>query len=70
MIDGSQRVEFRGVVVLDHAGLVLRCQINDKIVGVPPLRMLPGSTLRWAGDVGSLVLPRDVAENLGLISRA
>ena len=70
MIDGSQRVEFRGVVVLDHAGLVLRCDINGRIVGVPFLRMLPGSTVRWAGDIGYLVLPRDVAENLGLISRA
>jgi len=70
MIDGPQRVEFRGVLVLDHAGLVLRCRINDKIVAVPPLRMLPGSTVGWAGDVGSLVLPRDVAENLGLIPRA
>ena len=70
MIDGSQRVEFRGVLVLDHAGLVLRCDINGRIVGVPFLRMLPGSTVRWAGDVGSVVLPRDVAENLGLIPRA
>ena len=66
MIDGSQRVEFRGVLVLDHAGLELRCDINGRIVGVPFLRMLPGSTVRWAGDIGTLVLPRDVAQNLGL----
>jgi hypothetical protein len=53
--------------VLANTGLVLRCRIDGKVVALPPLRRLLGSTVLWAGDVGKLVLPRDVAENLGLV---
>ena len=52
MIDGSQRVEFDGVEVLANTGLVLRCRIDGKVVALPPLRRLLGSTVLWAGDVG------------------
>jgi hypothetical protein len=67
MIDGSQRVEFDGVEVLGNTGLVLRCRVDGKVVSFPPLRRLPGSTVPWPGDVGRLILPRYVAENLGLV---
>ena len=65
-MDEPQRVEFRDVVILGTSKGMVRCQVDGKVVGVPRLRMLPGSTARWAGDVGTLVLTRYVAENLGL----
>jgi len=41
--------------------------VGEKIVAVPPLRMLPGTTISQTGDHGRLVLPRELALNLGLI---
>jgi hypothetical protein len=65
-MNGADRVEFPNVEVLDASGLVLRCRIGDKIVGVPPLRLLPGTTIGQTGDRGMLVLEREVARDLGL----
>jgi hypothetical protein len=67
MIDGSTRVEFDDVEVVRHAALILMCRVGDKVVAVPPLRMLPGTTISRTGDHGRLILPREVALNLGLI---
>jgi hypothetical protein len=70
MMDGVDRSEseFFNVEVLDASGLLWRCRIDGKIVGVPPLRLLPGTTIvARTGHRGTLVLDREVAENLGLI---
>ena len=67
MIDGSTRVAFDDVEVVRHAALILMCRVGEKIVAVPPLRMLPGTTISQTGDHGRLVLPRELALNLGLI---
>ena len=67
MMDGSRRVEFDNVEIVRDTGLVLMCRVGVQIVGVPPLRMLPGTTIRAVGDRGRLVLPREVALNIGLI---
>lgn len=66
MTDGTERIEIENVEVLDPSGLLMRCRVGDKVVGVPPLRILPGTQIRWKGDRGRLVLPLDVAVNLGL----
>ena len=67
MIDGSQRVEFRDVEVVRDTSLILICRVGTKTVGVPPRRMLPGTEIARPGDRGRLVLPREVALNLGLL---
>ena len=67
MIDGSDRVEFDDVEVVSHAALLVTCRVGQKVVAVPPLRMLPGTTIAQTGDRGRLVLRREVALNLGLI---
>jgi len=66
MTDGTRRVEFDDVEVI-NAGLVLWCRVNGAIVAIPPLRLLPGTEIRMAGDRGRLVLPEDVAADLGLL---
>jgi hypothetical protein len=40
---------------------------RGKFVGVPALRVLPGTEVARRGDRGHLVLPADLAEKLGLI---
>ncbi len=42
------------------------CQVGDKVVGVLPPHMLPGSDVSRAGDRGRLVLSRPTAVDLGL----
>jgi len=42
------------------------CEIGVRVVAVPPLRILPGTTVSQTGDRGRLVLPPDVAHRLGL----
>jgi len=66
MMDGTDRMEFSDVEVLGSSGLVMRCRVNGKLVGVPPLRLLPGTTIARAGDRGLLVLGREMARELGL----
>jgi hypothetical protein len=66
MIDGADRMEFPDVEVLDDSRLLLRCRVDGKIVGVPPLRLLRGTTIARAGDRGMLVLEREMARELGL----
>jgi hypothetical protein len=66
MMNGADRVEFPDVEVLDAGGPVLKCRIDGRIVLVPPLRMLPGTTIRRMDDRGMLVLERELAIELGL----
>ncbi|HKA27941.1 MAG TPA: hypothetical protein VKH82_01100 [Candidatus Binatia bacterium] len=69
MMNGADRIEFTDVEVIDGGSLVLKCRIGDKIVHVPPLRMLPGTTISMhgTGRRGTLVLERDLARELGLV---
>ena len=67
MMDGTERMTFPDVEVLDSSGLVLRCRLAGKIVGVPPLRLLPGTTIARTGDRGTLVLEAELARELGLV---
>jgi hypothetical protein len=67
MIDGAQRVEFKDVEVITATYFTLRCLVGGKFVGVPSLKMLPGTDIARRGDRGRLILPRDVAERLGLV---
>jgi len=60
---------FNDVELLGKSNLVLRCRIQDRIVGIPPLRLLPGSQIASVGDRGKVVLPEDVATRLGLVPR-
>ena len=66
MIDGSDRVTFDNVEVISATDLVVMCQVGDKVVGVLPPHMLPGSDVSRAGDRGRLVLARSTAVDLGL----
>jgi len=73
MIDGAQRVEFKDVVEFEDVEVVavtyfaLRCLVGGRFVGVPLLKMLPGTDIARRGDRGRLILRRDVAEGLGLV---
>jgi hypothetical protein len=60
-------MEFSDVEVLAANALVLLCRVRGKIVGVSPLRILPGTTIARTGDRGILVLDRELACELGLI---
>jgi hypothetical protein len=66
MLEGAERVEISDVEVLDYGGLVMRCRVGDRIVWLPPLRMLAGTEIKKRGDRGRLVLPHDLAVELGL----
>jgi hypothetical protein len=66
MSDGAHRVEFADVEVVRRADLVLMCRLGTRVVPVPTRLMLPGTTISQTADRGRLVLPREVALNLGL----
>jgi hypothetical protein len=55
MVNGD-RWEFSNAEVVDDSGLVLRCRIEGRVVGIPPLRLLEGTEIRHKGDRGRLVL--------------
>ena len=66
MLEAAERVEIADVVVLKDTDLVLYCRVGDEIVAVPSLRILPGTQIKHWGDRGRLVLPHDLALDLGL----
>ena len=66
MMDGSQRVEFDDVLLVRRAEPVVMCRVGTRVVAVPTRCMLPGTTILTA-DSGRLVLPREVALNIGLV---
>ena len=68
MNDDARHVDFADVEVLAATDFVLRCRVEGKFVGVPALRVLPGTEVARRGDRGHLVLPVDLAEKLGLIA--
>jgi hypothetical protein len=67
MMDGADRIAFSDVELLDANGHLLLCRTRGRTFGVPPLRILPGTTIARAGDRGTLVLERDMARRLGLV---
>jgi hypothetical protein len=67
MMDGTRQVLFTNVLVVMDTGLALKCRVGNSMVNVPPLRLLPGTTIRQPGDRGTLVLPLDIAKDLGLV---
>jgi hypothetical protein len=66
MIEGANRVEIEDVEVLDGGNLVMRCRVGERIVWVPALATLLGTEIARRGDRGRLVLPHDLAVDLGL----
>ena len=66
MMDGTC-VEFEAEV-LGSTTHLMRCRVGERIVGVPPLRLLPGTEVSRPGDFGKIVLPSDVANRLGLLT--
>ena len=68
MRNDAQRVELGAVEVLAATDFVLRCRVEGKFVGVPALRVLPGTDVARRGDRGHLVLPLELAEQLGLVA--
>ena len=66
IMEGSDRVEFPDVEALSYRRLSLVCRVGTTLVSIPPRRTLPGSQVRRCGDRGKLVLPKEVAIDLGL----
>ena len=66
MLEGPEPVEIADVEALDYGGLVMRCRVGDRIVWVPALAVLTGTEIKKQGDRGRLVLPYDLAVDLGL----
>ena len=64
---GAQRVEFDDVEVVRRADLVVMCRVGTRVVAVPTRCMLPGTSISGTADRGRLVLPREVALNIGLV---
>jgi hypothetical protein len=65
---GGRRAEFAEVEVLRADDLIVLCRIDQKIVGVPTRRLLPGTTIDLRpGSTGQLVISHELALNLGLI---
>jgi hypothetical protein len=67
--DESERVDFEDVEVVADTGPALYCRVGALVVGVPPVQMLPGTEIPHPGDRGRLVLPIELAMELGLIDR-
>jgi len=55
------------VEVVDGGGYTIECRIDGTVVTLPALFILPGSTVWKRGDRGTLVMPRQVAAELGLV---
>jgi hypothetical protein len=66
-MDGKDRIEFHDVAILAQNDRVVLCRVHGKVVSIAQLRLLPGMISEHC-DHGTLVVTRDVAEKLGLIS--
>ena len=64
----TPRVKFTDVEVVRTTGLLLQCRIGAQLVAVQIRRLLSGTDVFHAGDRGVLVLPRELALNLGLVA--
>jgi hypothetical protein len=54
-------------VLVMSEGLVLICEINGRRFGVPRGRIARSSQMRNLGDRGRLVVPRELAVDLGML---
>jgi hypothetical protein len=61
---------YRDVEVVAATADILKCRIGARIVAIPRLQLLPDTTISRVGDRGTVVLPRWVAEQLGLCGLA
>ena len=59
-------ITFDGVEVLAASDLAMRVQVQDKVIVVGNSEPLAGTTIRWLGDRGRLVLPSWAVRELGL----
>ena len=61
-------ITFPDVQVVKADNRIIMCRVGRKVVGIPPRRMLPGTTLGpQAGSTGVLVISHELALNLGLL---
>ena len=67
MDDREDHLTFPDVELLEDSGYTVVCRIEGKPVTLPVVFILPGSTVWRRGDRGTLVIPRRVAGDLGLI---
>jgi hypothetical protein len=63
-------IVFEDVVALRATDLGLKCRLQERAVFVGLLQMLEGTTVRRAGDVGRLIIPRRALQDLGLTEPA
>jgi len=59
-------VTFDDVEVVAASDLAMRVQVQGKVIVVGSTQPLAGTTIRWLGERGSLVLPRWAVRELGL----
>lgn len=59
-------IEIDDVEVVKDTDLTLICFIRGRRVMVPRLQIDPRSTVRRVGDRGTLVVPRWLAQDLGI----
>jgi hypothetical protein len=59
-------VTFDDVHVVTASDLAMTVRVQRKVVVVGNAQPLAGTTVRWLGDRGRLVLPRWAARELGL----
>jgi hypothetical protein len=59
--------KFTNVEVLAHNEHVMLCRVAGHVVTIPQPCVLPGTTIPQRGDLGTLVLTREVARTLGLL---
>ncbi len=59
-------IELRDVEVIDYTDDAHVYRINGRDVFVPTLLIMSRTTAHWIGDRGTLVIPRWVAEHLGI----
>ncbi len=63
-------IELRDVEVIDYTDDAHVYRIDGRDVHVPTLLVMSRTTARWIGDRGTHVIPRWVAERLGLDERS
>ena len=61
---------FSDVEVVDDVGTALLCSVGDRRVWVPVLEIRYGTEVSKTGDRGSLIIPRRVAQQIGLVVAA
>jgi hypothetical protein len=63
----GEPVEFEGCIVTKETPLALRVLVGDENVWIPKSQILEGSELAEDEDRGTLIIPRWLAEEKGLV---